>query len=73
MRQLPPDSPQVQEQVKSIQDFITAHLYTCTDTILAALGITYAGGGEIAENIDLAGGKGTADFAAKAIEFYCGR
>jgi hypothetical protein len=33
----------------------------------------YAGGGEISENIDKVGGKGTADFAAAAIEAYCGK
>lgn len=31
----------------------------------------YAGGGELTENIDKAGGDGTAIFAAKAIEIYC--
>ena len=30
-----------------------------------------ASGGEFTENIDKAGGKGTAVFAAKAIEIYC--
>ena len=49
------------------------HLYTCTDKILAGLGKMYAGGGEISENIDKVGGRGTADFAAAAIEVYCGK
>ena len=31
----------------------------------------YAGGGEMTENIDKAGGKGTADFTACAIKEYC--
>ena len=31
----------------------------------------YSGGGSITENIDAAGGEGTAEFAAKAIEIYC--
>ena len=31
----------------------------------------YAAGGEMTENIDAAGGKGTAEFAAKAIAEYC--
>ena len=33
----------------------------------------YNGGGEFTENIDKAGGEGTAEFTAKAIEFYCGK
>ncbi len=68
-----PDSNEAQAMVKKLQDFITEHLYTCTDKILSGLGKMYAGGGEISENIDKVGGKGTADFAAAAIEAYCGK
>lgn len=39
--------------------------------ILACLGKMYSGGGSMTENIDAAGGVGTAEFAAKAIEIYC--
>ena len=67
-----PDSKEAQAMVKKLQDFITEHLYTCTDKILSGLGKMYAGGGEISENIDKVGGKGTAEFAAAAIEAYCG-
>jgi len=67
-----PDSNEAQAMVKKLQDFITEHLYTCTDKILSGLGKMYAGGGEISENIDKVGGKGTAEFAAAAIEAYCG-
>ena len=66
-----PDSDKVQLQVKKIQDYITEHLYTCTDTILASLGKMYAGGGEMTDNIDNSCGNGTAAFVAKAIEYYC--
>ncbi len=59
------------KQVQAVKDFITEHYYTCTDEILAGLGRMYAGGGSMTENIDRAGGPGTADFAAKAIEAYC--
>ena len=68
-----PDSDKVQLQVKKIQDYITEHLYTCTDTILASLGKMYAGGGELTDNIDNSCGKGTAEFVAKAIEYYCAK
>lgn len=65
------DAPEVQEQVKKLQAYITEHYYTCTKQILAGLGQMYAAGGEFTENIDAAGGKGTAAFAAEAIRVYC--
>ncbi|WP_028514475.1 MerR family transcriptional regulator [Ruminococcus flavefaciens] len=68
-----PESEEAQAMVKKLQSFITEHLYNCTDKILAGLGKMYAGGGEISENIDKVGGRGTADFAAAAIEVYCGK
>ena len=70
MRNESPESEKVQAHVKKLQDFITEHFYNCTNEILAGLGKMYAGGGEFTENIDNAGGKGTAEFTAKAIEFY---
>lgn len=68
-----PDSEPVQRQIGRIQAFITEHLYTCTDQILRGLGRMYASGGEITENIDKAGGEGTAALAAAAVEVYCDR
>ncbi len=71
---LPDKSPagaEAQKLVKKLQEFISANYYTCTDTILAGLGQLYAAGGEMTDNIDAAGGKGTAEFAARAIEEYC--
>lgn len=65
-----PESEEVQAQVKKLQDFITENCYTCSDKILAGLGKAYAGGGEMSDNINDAGGIGTADFAARAIEIY---
>ncbi|MBR6425897.1 MAG: MerR family transcriptional regulator [Oscillospiraceae bacterium] len=62
--------PVVQAQVKKLQDFITDHFYTCTDKILADLGRMYADGGDFTKNIDRAGGPGTANFAAAAIQAY---
>lgn len=71
MRNENPDSERVQLQVKKIQDYITEHLYTCTDTILASLGKMYAGGGELTDNIDKSCGSGTAEFVSQAIKIYC--
>ena len=64
---------EVQKQVKKLQDFITKHFYNCTNKILAGLGKMYSGGGSITENIDAAGGPGTAMFTTKAIDIYCNK
>lgn len=68
-----PSDEKVQLQVKKLQDYITEHFYNCTNEILLGLGKMYSGGGEFTENIDRAGGPGTAEFVTKAIEFYCNR
>ena len=73
MKDLSPDSEAVQAWVKDLQAFFTANFYTCTPQILLGLGDMYAGGGSMTENIDAAGGKGTGEFARKAIEIYCGK
>ncbi|WP_028521152.1 MerR family transcriptional regulator [Ruminococcus flavefaciens] len=65
-----PDSPEAQAQVRKLQSFITENMYTCTDDILCGLGKMYAAGGEFTENIDKAGGKGTAEFTAAAIRVF---
>ncbi len=71
MRHKGADAPEVQGQVSRLQAHITEHFYTCTNPILASLGEMYASGGEFTENIDAAGGKGTAEFIAEAIRVYC--
>ena len=73
MKDKNPNDAEVLEQVKKLQNYITEHFYNCTKEILAGLGKMYAAGGEFTENIDKAGGKGTAEFTAKAIEIYCGK
>ena len=72
LKESPASAPEVQTQVKALQDYITAHYYTCTNEILRGLGGLYAAGGELTENIDRAGGQGTAAFAAAAIAVFCG-
>ncbi len=66
-----PASPEAQTLVKKLQSYITEHYYRCTDQILLSLGQMYAAGGEFTENIDAAGGEGTALFANEAIRIYC--
>ena len=71
MKEMIPADELVQLQIKKVQDYITEHFYHCTKEILNSLGKAYGCGGEFTENIDKAGGKGTAEFTAKAIEIYC--
>ncbi len=71
IRDKSPASPEAQEKVKTLQDYISAHFYTCTKQILSGLGQMYVSGGEMTENIDKAGGYGTASFFAEAIKIYC--
>ena len=71
IRESDPASGEAQALVKKLQEYITEHMYTCTNEILSELGKMYAGGGDFTKNIDSFGGEGTAEFASKAIEFYC--
>ena len=63
-----PTSPTAQALVQELRDYITEHFYNCTPEILSGLGKMYAADGEFKENIDAAGGPGTAEFASKAID-----
>ena len=66
-----PASSEAQALVKELQEYITAHYYTCTKQILRGLGMMYIAGDDMTANIDAAGGEGTAQFAHEAIEVYC--
>ena len=67
-----PDIPETMEQVKRLQQYITDNYYNCTDEMLMSLGQMYSASDEFKENIDKAGGIGTADFVTKAISAYIG-
>ena len=71
LRHLSPESDAVQAKVAQLRGFITDHYYTCTPQILRGLGQMYIAGDSMTENIDNAGGSGTAEFVHKAIEIYC--
>lgn len=71
LRQSAPEDKQVQHIIKQIQEFITENYYSCTDEILKGLGQMYTCDERMKQNIDKAGGEGTAEFAGQAIEIYC--
>lgn len=73
MLKLDPSAEKVQSQVKKLQDFITENFYNCSDEILYSLGSMYVSGGDFTENIDMTGGKGTAEFVFMAIKIYCNK
>ena len=66
-----PAAPEAQALARRVRDYITEHYYSCTNKIFAQLGKLYGSGGEFTENIDKAGGPGTAVFAAEAIRIFC--
>ena len=65
-------SAEVQALAAKLQAHITANYYTCTDEILAGLGKMYVADERFKKNIDKYG-EGTAEFASRAIEAYCGK
>ena len=64
------DSNEAQALVAKLQAHITENYYTCTDEILAGLGMMYVADERFKKNIDKYG-EGTASFVADAIEVYC--
>ena len=73
MRQLSPSDAAVQEKIHALQQFITENFYNCTPEILYGLGQMYTQDDRFRQNIDKAGGEGTAAFVQNAIAVYCGK
>ena len=71
--EMPPADPAVQEEIGALQNIITQNFYTCTREILQGLGQMYTGDERFRQQIDRAGGAGTADFVKQAIDIYCGQ
>ncbi len=66
------DFNEVQALVKELQDYITENYYTCTNEILAGLGLMYVADERFKTNIDK-NGDGTAEFISEAIKVYCNK
>lgn len=74
LREQPPAARKVQDKIRELQSFITDHYYNCTNEILKNLGVMYTEDERFRQNIDKAGGSGTAAFVRQAIEVYtCGK
>ncbi len=70
IRKLAPDSAEAQMLAERLRQYISLHYYDCTPEIFCGLGQMYAADGRMKENIDRAGGEGTAEFAAQVIRHY---
>ena len=66
----PHDGP-ARLQVERLKRFITEHMYTCTDEILAGLGQMYVADERFKNNIDKRG-ENTAAYVSECIKSYCG-
>jgi len=73
LRHLTPGSDEVQRKISELQKFITDNYYVCTNQILSGLGEMYVYDERFKNNIDKAGGDGTADFVNQAIVVYCSK
>ena len=66
-----PTSVEAQTLVQTLQDYITAQCYHCTDEILYGLGQMYVADERFKANIDCHA-DGTAEYIRTAITVYCG-
>ena len=73
LREQPAGSEAVRAQVQKLQRCISDNYYTCSDEMLLSLGQMYTADASFRQNIDKAGGEGTAAFVNLAIRAYCGR
>lgn len=73
LKHLSVEDKKVQDKIKSLQEFITNNYYNCTNEILKGLGQMYVNDERFRNNIDKAGGDGTAKFISQAISVYCSK
>lgn len=73
LKHLTPNADEVQNKIAALQKFITDNYYLCTNEILSELGKMYVCDERFRNNIDKAGGDGTADFVKQAIVVYCSK
>lgn len=73
LKELPVQSKEVQDKIRTLQEFITMNYYNCTNEILKGLGQMYVNDERFKKNIDQAGGVGTSEFVNNAILLYCSK
>lgn len=70
IRETSPDSEEAAEAVKKLQEYLSAHYFSCSDVMLRNLGEMYVADERFKTNIDREGGPGTAQFVREAIRNY---
>lgn len=70
LKNLSPDDRKVQGKIEELKNHITENYYTCTNDMLLSLGQMYVSDERFKQNIDRAGGTGTAEFTLEAIKKY---
>ncbi len=73
LKHLNPNTDEVQNKIAALKKFIMDNYYVCTNEILGGLGEMYVCDERFRNNIDKAGGDGTADFVKQAIVVYCSK
>lgn len=68
-----PAGEEAQSLAAGLRDFISANYYDCGKEMFRCLGAMYTDDERFRSNIDAAGGEGTAAFARRAIEIFCGK
>ncbi len=66
-----PTDNAVFSQISALKAYISKNYYSCTNKILRGLGEMYTADSRFKENIDKAGGTGTAEFVRLAIFAFC--
>lgn len=72
-KHLAPNAAEVQSKISALQKFITDNYYECTNEILSGLSEMYVCDERFKNNIDKAGGDGTAAFVKQAIAVHCSK
>ena len=70
IKHLPVEDENVLEKIKELKDYINNNYYNCNNEMLKSLGQMYINDVRFRNNIDKAGGEGTAKFVNEAILYF---
>ena len=73
LKNLSIEDKKVQDKIEFLKEYITNNFYECNNEMFCILGQIYVKDERYKNNIDKAGGDGTAEFVSKAISFYCSK
>ena len=73
LKHLSVEDENVQIKINELKEFISENYYNCSNEIFYSLGQMYINDERFKNNIDKAGGDGTAEFVSQAISVYCSK